>query len=520
MIKIQIMNSKNIFIYFIFLLLTAPSFSQTVGEAVRYSSYDYSGTARSVAVGGAFSALGADMSAISVNPAGLGEYRFGEFVFSMGFIIDNQNAILGGQENSTNTSTGNLGVLGYVSTNRHRAGSPLSFSSFGISLNRFLSFDNSFEFSAITPGSITERFAERANGLGLNDLDDFEAGPAFDAGAIFDFDGDNFYETDFGDFSSPVFKRQTVTQTGSGMEASLGYGASFNNKFSLGANIGIPFFTFEETKNYVEFDDSNTIDFFEDLIYEETLETSGFGINAKLGVIYKPTNRLRVSVAGHSPSLMILNDIFFTDFTYTFSDNAAPETITINSPNGEFEYQFRTPWRAIVGAAYMFKLGGELIQRRNEEDIDFADRRKNQMRGFISGEVEYVSFTNASFNLTANSSNPLDEQLENALNGEIGADLQAVPIIKLGAELAKGNLRYRAGVRYEPSIYKSNSDTNIKYSGGLGIRINRVFVDLAGSFNSGNSTYSPYLLTNTLSNQNVTIQQRKYNIDLTFGLKV
>lgn len=494
--------------------------AQTITEIVRYSTYDYASTARAIGVGGAFSALGADLSAVAQNPAGLGEYRFGEFVFSAGAIIDNQKATLGGEQSTKTTTTPSLGLIGYVSTNRHRANSPITFSSFGISLNRFLTFDNTFEYRGSTPGSITERFVERANTLGLNDLDEFEAGPAYDAGAIFDFEGDTFYETDFGDFSSLVSKSQTVSRTGSGQELSLGYGANFNQKLSVGFNVGIPFFTFEEAKSYREFDNENSIDFFEDLEYVEFLETAGFGINAKLGVIYKINKKFRVSLAGHSPSVMLLNDTFYSDFTYTFNDNNGPETITIMSPNGEFEYQIRTPWRAIAGAVYMFTLGGDLIQRRNEEDAQFAARRKKQTRGFISGEVEYVGFTNASFNLTSNSSNPLDAQLEDALNDEISTDLKSVPIIKLGAEIAKSNLRYRTGVRYEPSIFQNDNSANVRLSAGFGIRINRVFVDIAGSFDSGESTYSPYFLTNSASNQVVSVNQNKLNVDLTFGLKL
>jgi len=506
-------------IFILSILFSSQTFSQTITEAVRYSSFDYASTARSIGVGGAFSSLGADLSAVAQNPAGLGEYRFGEFVFSFGAVIDNQEAVLSGESTTSTNVSPSLGLIGYVSTNRHRSNSPISYSSFGISLNRFLTFDNSFEYRATTPGSITERFVERANSLGLNDLDDFEAGPAFDAGAIFDFDGDAFYETDFGDFTSPVSRSQTVSRLGNGQELSLGYGANFNNKLSIGLNVGIPFFTFEETKTYREFDPNNAIDFFEDLEYVETLETSGFGINAKIGAIYKINKRLRVSVAGHSPSVMILNDQFFTDFTYTFIDNDI-ETITANSPNGEFEYRLTTPWRAIAGAAYMFTLGGDLIQRRNEEDAEFAARRKRQTRGFISGEVEYVAYTNAAFNLTANSSNPLDAQLENALNNEISTQLKSIPIVKVGAEIAKGKFRYRAGVRYEPSIFVGSGTANIGFSGGLGIRINRVFIDLSGNYNSGDSSYSPYFLTNSESNQNVTLDQRIVNIDLTFGLKL
>ena len=46
------------------------SFAQNVADAVRYSTQNITGTARYISVGGAFGALGGDLSAINVNPAG------------------------------------------------------------------------------------------------------------------------------------------------------------------------------------------------------------------------------------------------------------------------------------------------------------------------------------------------------------------------------------------------------------------------------------------------------------------
>jgi hypothetical protein len=495
-------------------------YSQTVTEAVRYSSFDYASTARSIGVGGAFSALGADMSASTINPAGLGEYRFGEFVFSFGVNLDNQNATLGNQSTSNSKVTSNIGVLGYVSTNRHRSTSALNYSSFAISLNRFLSFDNAFEYEASTQGSITERFIERANTLGLNDLDDFEAGPAFDAGAIFDFDGDLFYESDFGDFSAVVPKRQTVSREGSGSELNIGYGASLKSNLSFGINLGIPIFQFTELKEYSEFDSAGDIDFFESLSYLEMLETSGVGVNAKIGIIYRLNNKIKLSLAGHTPSAMFLSDEFFTDFTYTFNETGQPESVLIMSPNSLFDYQFTTPWRAILGGAYMFTLGGDLVQRRNEEDTAFAARRKSQTRGFLSAEIEFVGYTNSNFNLTVNSNDPLDQAFEQSLNEEITSTLKSIPIVKIGAEIAKGKFRYRAGARYQPSIFVNDNSETIRFSGGLGIRINRVFLDLSATFDTTSLNYSPYFLTNSAANQIVNVEGSRISADLTFGYKI
>jgi len=501
-------------------IISSLSISQTITEAVRYSVNDYASTARSIALGGAFSSLGADISAVSNNPAGLGEYKYGEYVLSLGTSIISNDANLRGQSTRSTAASFNLGVLGFVSTNRHRSSSLVKYSSFVISLNKFLDFSESFEFEAMTTGSIAQRFVERANGNSLGDLGDFEAGPAFDSGIIFDFDQDNFYETDFGDFQSPVMKSQTIDRIGSGLELAFGYGANINNKVSAGLSIGIPFFSFEESKVYNENDDINSIDFFERLEYREFLETSGAGFNAKLGVIVKPTKKLRVSLAGHSPSIMFMTDNFFTDIDYTFNDTGASTTSSGASPAGEFSYNFRTPWRAIAGAAYMISIGN-VKQKRNEEDVAFAARkRKKIIRGFISGEVEYVSFNSASFDLTTSTNNPLDQILENDLNNQITNNLTSGVIVKLGAELAKNKLRYRAGVRYEPSAFTAVDIPNLTLSGGLGIRLGRVFLDLAGAYNTSEQAYSPYQLVNSVNNQAVSLEQSRINIDFTVGMKI
>ena len=57
----------------------ATATAQTPGDLLNLSQYNYSfGTARSAALGGAFTSLGADLSSMNINPAGLGIYRGSE----------------------------------------------------------------------------------------------------------------------------------------------------------------------------------------------------------------------------------------------------------------------------------------------------------------------------------------------------------------------------------------------------------------------------------------------------------
>ena len=59
------------------------AFSQEMLDAYKYSSNDLNGTARSLGMGGAFGALGGDISAMSNNPAGLAVYRSSEVVTTL-----------------------------------------------------------------------------------------------------------------------------------------------------------------------------------------------------------------------------------------------------------------------------------------------------------------------------------------------------------------------------------------------------------------------------------------------------
>ena len=73
------MNQKIPFVilYLCSFVITAQSLSY-VDQAVLFSTESNFGTARYVGMSGAFGALGNDMSAVDINPAGLAVYNKGE----------------------------------------------------------------------------------------------------------------------------------------------------------------------------------------------------------------------------------------------------------------------------------------------------------------------------------------------------------------------------------------------------------------------------------------------------------
>ena len=79
------MVMKKIFVS-IFVLATAmPVVAQETYENAKIATEDLNGTARYVGMGGAMDALGADISTIGSNPAGIGLFRKSNISASFGF---------------------------------------------------------------------------------------------------------------------------------------------------------------------------------------------------------------------------------------------------------------------------------------------------------------------------------------------------------------------------------------------------------------------------------------------------
>ena len=60
---------KKIFLTVTAIFAVGVLFAQNINDALRYSTTNTTGTARFSALGGAFGALGGDLSALNINPA-------------------------------------------------------------------------------------------------------------------------------------------------------------------------------------------------------------------------------------------------------------------------------------------------------------------------------------------------------------------------------------------------------------------------------------------------------------------
>lgn len=65
---------------------------QTVGDALRFSDNNYYGTARTIAMGNAFTALGGDLGSVGINPAGSAVNSFSQVTITPAITISGSRA--------------------------------------------------------------------------------------------------------------------------------------------------------------------------------------------------------------------------------------------------------------------------------------------------------------------------------------------------------------------------------------------------------------------------------------------
>ncbi|MEZ4931785.1 MAG: hypothetical protein R2788_06680 [Saprospiraceae bacterium] len=478
--------------------------SQVLTDAVRYSLLDVGGTARSVGIGGAIGALGADFSVLSTNPAGAAAFRRSEFTFTPTLELSSVDATLNGNDTTDTKTNFNFNNIGVVFS-----GSPLSSkwrtAVFGIGVNRMANFHQNIYYEGTTYGSITDRWIELSEGVPPEQLDDFETGLAFDAGAIYDYDPDyspsyvsDFLDANFSIGNFLVDKSQQIKRKGSINELVFTYAGNYDEKLMIGATLGVPILNYEETKTYRETDEENRLENFDELEYTERLKTKGSGINFKLGLIYRLSQMIRLGAAIHTPTSFGLEDTFSTDLSYRYEDGNGIQRLEASSPEGTFEYRMRTPWR-FIGS------GGVIIQKQ----------------GFLSAELEYVDYTNAKLNFNS-TSDPGDKAREEEVNGEINTQLKSALNIRFGGEYALESYRLRAGYSLMASPYADIEETNGSLSLGAGYRGEGFFIDLAYKRLTSNSEYRPYLLSesNIDIEQQIDIKDIRNRFMLTLGFKL
>ncbi|HMP94696.1 MAG TPA: hypothetical protein PKD90_17580, partial [Phnomibacter sp.] len=379
--------------------------AQLPEDALRYGFPLTGGTARNQAIGGVMASLGGDISAAHINPAGIGLYKNAEFVLSPNFNMLRNKYDYRGNNTASNENGIGYGTSGFVVGKMLGRGHSAKSSAFAITINQLANYRANLQYSGVNNNSSwTEQYLEQAtrdlagqsipnivNGLANNYI--FGTSLAFDTYLI-----DTFMNNGQLGLESMVPIGQgagirqinNVRTTGGAHEVALSFGNNYADRLHLGMSIGIPFYQYNRTQTFREEDLSgntnNDFNFFE---FEENYSSRGVGINAKLGLIYRPADRVRLGLALHTPTFGGFTDnqrARITADTERKTNLPQPLTTTSddlrgNSNAGNYEYNLTTPYRVIGSVAFVL----------NEvKDI-------TKQKGFISADVEYVNYRGVRF---------------------------------------------------------------------------------------------------------------------------
>ncbi len=393
------------------LALGAPVLNaQTTKEAFLLSQQYQEGTARSVAMGNAFTALGGDLGALTINPASSGVYRYSEVSITPSVSIHGVNATyLGNNNKDTKTRFGvsNFGYVGAFNTGRHSNG--LINWNLGVVYNKMNNLSNRMSvYGRTNKSSLLSNIAQQTNGINSSWLsEDKTYNPFFDSDAPWssilawntflidnlpDSGNDYFGATEnLDDASKNIYiagdldQHFTRESTGNVSEAVINFGGNISNKLFFGVNLGIQSIYYDYKEMYSEnaVNSANFNSGFQSFTHRYHLKTSGTGINLKFGLIYLPFNGLRIGASISTPTWMYLQDKWEETMHSRFSDG---EKYDLESPLGVFDYRLNSPFRWNVGVAYTFgKIG---VISADYERVDYS-----QMK-FANSDGNNVSFVN------------------------------------------------------------------------------------------------------------------------------
>ena len=533
------------------LALAAPMLlaAQSAVDAYTLSQTELRGTARFMSMGGAFTALGGDLSTLSQNPAGIGVYRRSEIGATLDISPRSIKAETSSHSFKTDKTRVNCNNFGYVGA--VRLDGALRTFNWGVTYNRVASFDRVFHaydrgpthsslsnyiasFTGTTPES--DLSFEYANGGSTPTFNPYLDGNA-DWLSILAYtsyminpDGRGGYQglsnnsTD-GDADSQVHEKGYVD------EYAIDFGGNVNNVVMWGIGFGITDLNFHRTTYYSESMAGATIPYdngsgvgdmvngnagFELGNYQSI---NGTGFNLKLGVILRPINELRIGLAVHTPTWYSLSQSSYADVNYSYLNPNVPETDhnplkgSEETDNSYYNFHMTSPWKIMVGAAAV--IGSQAIV-----SIDYERQAYNNTK--ISYQNQYGDYVS-----------------DDNVNDDTKAYFKAANILRAGIEYrVTPQLSLRAGYNYTSATakddvldgrtevytagmnpaYTLNKTTNA-VSFGLGYRFSQFYIDGAYVYRNRKSTYQAYTPYNGIQTPKADLTENTNSIVLSIGVK-
>ena len=482
-------------------LFMAHAHAQETYENTKLIDNDLNGTARYVGMGGAMEALGADISVINSNPAGIGLFRRSSGSVSFG-LVSQDGASSFKYGNKTNASFDQAGFVYSMRDGRR------TFINFGFNYHKSKNFDYILNAASGLNGASQHKLSYMKALANENNLDKTSSG--WRGKFAYTSQLDNLYYNTLMMTSSDGFFYNDASryefgraETGYIGEYNFNSSANVNDRVYLGITIGIHDVHYTGHSLYSEALVNLNNQTVGDITVNDERRITGTGYNASFGIIFRPVDAspFRIGLSVTTPTWY---DLKTSNYTYLINNTKADGGGKLqgdypNYTTGEsYEFKLFTPWK--FGVSLGHTVGNYLALGASYEYADYSrlDTRVND--GY---DVDYWG------DVYEHSSS------DEPMNRHTRETLKAVSTLKIGAEAkVMPNLAVRAGYNYVSPMFKKEGykDGNIdsygsnyssatdytnweatnRYTVGVGYTLGKMSFDLAYQYAQTNGKFHPF----------------------------
>ena len=420
--------------------------AQSIDDVLRYSRENLQGTARFLGMGGAFGALGGDLSALNINPAGSAVFANSLFTITGDYSHQNNEASYFGTLSTQERNSFDLNQVGGVFVFKSRnPSSPWQKLALAVNYDIVQNYDNEVFISGNSDQGIDNYFLNFAQGVPFGPLliqdGELIEEAYLDIGGSLGFREQQAFLGYYGGIIDPVDENDnnntayvsnalynTVNQdyfqrtNGYNSKFTLNFAGQYQKNLYVGASLNFHNVFFDQYTEFTEggYDANSEIQF---VNFDNYLRTEGSGFSFSLGAIAKLNENVRVGGSYQSATWYRLLD----DTSQRINSDLADSEIgfiDFNVVNLFEAYRIKTPGKVNASLAIIFGPKGLLSFDYGYQDMSQAELR------------------------------PTSDPSFNSENSFISSQLGGVDTFRIGGEYRIDNVSLRGGYRFEGSPYQ------------------------------------------------------------------
>lgn len=519
------MKKKIIFGLMAMAAITANA--QETYENANLMKPELTGTARYIGMGGAMEALGADISTISTNPAGIGLFRSSSVNLSFG-LSSQQDVTTYGSDHKTVPSFDQAGFVYSMRTNSR------SFLNFAFNYSKSRNFNQILNAAGKLNGSAQNKLTYNKfvgnddfiyidkDGTLLSDYIQFSQLDYLYANNI-NYDEDEAGNGSFYGYDGDAYDMYRA-QSGYIGRYDFNISGNVNNRFYWGVTVGVQDVHYNAYSDYIESLGTSTVEVM------DTRKITGTGVDVKAGVIFRPVEEspFRIGLSVSTPTWYKLTTSNYTSMSLL--NGNVSQQLFAPEIGESYEFKLYTPWK--FGASLGHTVGNNLALGLSYEYADYstADTRVIDGYDYYGNEESYSEYaTNQHTKNTLKGVSTIKAGLEfkpdPSLAVRLGFNYVAPMYDKLGV---KDGTLDSYGVFYQSQSDFTNWEDTYRLTAGLGYNIDKFSIDLAYQYSTTNGNFSPFydcadnINSESLTNNNFDVckvSNKRHQLMLTLGYR-